>query len=132
MGITNWHIFQSSDGETFSRVAKILSHPNYNEASGLSDIAIVSLESPATLGTNVSVVCLPPVAPSVPLFDGASLMTAGWKTFDSSKYLKSRSSLCLFENGPRPLFSLFSYVNSINVQYTILTMTGFESWTSWK
>uniref|UniRef100_A0A8C0ZXI7 trypsin n=1 Tax=Castor canadensis TaxID=51338 RepID=A0A8C0ZXI7_CASCN len=60
--------------EQFINAAKIIPHPDYNEATTDNDIMLIKLKSPAKINSRVSTVSLPTSCPSV----GTQCLVSGW------------------------------------------------------
>lgn len=57
-------------------VKRILTHSQWDHTNNHNDIALLQLQQPARLNSEVSTVCIP--GPTVPIYDGKECWVAGW------------------------------------------------------
>jgi len=54
-------IYDNQDGRSEHRVVRVIKHKDFDPKTLINDIAILTLESPATIGAKISPICLPTV-----------------------------------------------------------------------
>jgi len=68
-------IKSGSDGRTEHRVIRIIKHKDFNPKTLVNDIAILTLETPASISSTIRSVCLPSFHDN---YDGQLVTVAGW------------------------------------------------------